>query len=80
MEDDLTLEEVSINSLDLTRWIGSYTLRIEEVQVFTDMFNSLAATISSPSWFIISGGSHEDMNIAQIIEMGLNPLQVCFLF
>jgi len=76
MVEGLTFEEESINSPDLTRWIGSYTLRIEEVQVFTDMFNSLAATIGAPSWFIISGGSHEDLNIAQILELNPSPLQV----
>jgi hypothetical protein len=51
----LLAEDIQIHSVNLSRWSDpSYTLRVEEMEILVEMFNSLSCEASLGVWCMIS--------------------------
>ncbi|KIJ43275.1 hypothetical protein M422DRAFT_253479 [Sphaerobolus stellatus SS14] len=61
-------EDVVLYSDDLSRWNGSYLLRLEEMQTFAYLLNSLCKKLSKPYYFLISKSGITDGWQAQLAK------------
>ncbi|KAF8508399.1 hypothetical protein JB92DRAFT_2832400 [Gautieria morchelliformis] len=72
--DDLTAEDLAIWSADCSRWDNpEYWLRIEEMMVFVEMFNSLSTACGLHTWFCISPGM--STSFAEALSGGTSLLE-----
>ncbi|KAF8478765.1 hypothetical protein JB92DRAFT_3279574 [Gautieria morchelliformis] len=70
--DDLTAKDLAIWSADCLRWDNpEYWLRIEEMMVFVEMFNSLSTACGLRTWFCISPGM--STSFAEALSGGTKP-------
>ncbi|KIJ37830.1 hypothetical protein M422DRAFT_259703, partial [Sphaerobolus stellatus SS14] len=61
-------EDVVLYSDDLSRWNGSYLLRLEEMQTFAYLVNLLCKKLSKPHYFLISKSGITDGWQAQLAK------------
>lgn len=76
--DGLMQEEVQMYTEDLSRWDDDrYTLRIEEMEIFVKLLNSICTLHDQHTWIGISGENKYETEVASALTSTENP-KVCF--
>lgn len=70
-------EETEIYTADLSCWDDeTYTLYIEEMEIFVELLNSICMVHSEHIWIGISGENKFEEEVANALTLSVNP-EVC---